>query len=57
MYFIIYTDLNNNFTASMSDYFSSAEIEEIIGYNYDLLRKRNEKFEEAENDDAFFVLL
>jgi len=29
----------------MSDYFSSAEIEKIIGYNYDLLRKRNEKFE------------
>jgi|GEM_PF-3957955 hypothetical protein len=34
----------------MSDYFSSAEIEEIIGYNYDLLRKRNEKFEEVERD-------
>jgi prophage maintenance system killer protein len=34
----------------MSDYFSSAEIEEIISYNYDLLRKRNEKFEEVERD-------
>jgi len=34
----------------MSDYFSSAEIEKIIGYNYDLLRKRNEKFEEVECD-------
>ena len=34
----------------MSDYFSSAEIEKIIGYNYDLLRKRNEKFEEVERD-------
>jgi hypothetical protein len=54
---LLYTDLNNNFTARMSDYFSSAKIEEIIGYNYDLLRKRNEKFEETENDDAFFVLL